>query len=112
MRAARALLGVDQKQLVEMSGASQPTIQRTEAREGNVCGVIDTLTKVIEAFECAGIYLMGENARSEVADAESASGTQPRHQVITPSDQKQNYGTATAGPGMILPLKRHKTQAA
>ena len=104
MRAARALLGTDQKQLAEMSGVSQPTIQRMEAREGNVRGVVPTLTKIVE---CAGI-----DARSEGTDAEPASGTQPHHEAITPSDQKQNYGTATAGPGMIPPLKRHKTQAA
>jgi transcriptional regulator with XRE-family HTH domain len=45
MRAARALLGIDQKQLAELSGVSVPTIQRMEASEGNVRGVIDTLTR-------------------------------------------------------------------
>jgi transcriptional regulator with XRE-family HTH domain len=64
MRAARALLGVDQKQLAEMSGVSLPTIQRMEASEGNVRGVIDTLTKVVEALDRAGIELIGENATS------------------------------------------------
>ena len=59
------MLGIDQKQLAEMSGVSQPTIQRMEASEGNVRGVIDTLTKVVEAFERAGIDLIGENTRSE-----------------------------------------------
>jgi predicted transcriptional regulator len=38
MRAARALLGMDQKQLAETSGVSLPTIQRMEASEGNVRG--------------------------------------------------------------------------
>ena len=51
MRAARALLGIDQRQLAELSGVSLPTIQRMEASEGNVRGVIDTLTKVVEAFD-------------------------------------------------------------
>lgn len=64
MRAARALLGIDQKQLAEMSGVSQPTIQRMEASDGNVRGVVDTLTKVVEAFERAGIELIGDNATS------------------------------------------------
>jgi transcriptional regulator with XRE-family HTH domain len=64
MRAARALLGIDQKQMAELSGVSVPTIQRMEASEGNVRGVIDTLTKVVEAFERAGIELIGENATS------------------------------------------------
>jgi predicted transcriptional regulator len=64
MRAARALLGIDQKQLAEMSGVSHPTIQRMEASDGNVRGVIDTLTKVVEALDRAGIELIGDNAIS------------------------------------------------
>lgn len=64
MRAARALLGIDQRQLAEMSGVSLPTIQRMEASEGNVRGVVDTLTKVVEAFDRAGIVLIGEGVPS------------------------------------------------
>jgi predicted transcriptional regulator len=64
MRAARALLGIDQRQLAELAGVSLPTIQRMEASEGNVRGVIDTLTKVIEAFDRAGVMLIGESATS------------------------------------------------
>ena len=64
MRAARALLGIDQRALAELSGVSLPTIQRMEASEGNVRGVVDTLMKVIEAFDRAGIELIGDNAAS------------------------------------------------
>jgi transcriptional regulator with XRE-family HTH domain len=64
MRAARALLGIDQRQLAELSGVSLPTIQRMEASEGNVRGVIDTLTKIVDAFDAAGIELIGDNATS------------------------------------------------
>ncbi len=64
MRAARALLGVDQRQLAEMSGVSLPTIQRMEASAGNVRGVVDTLTKVIEALDRAGVVLLAENSVS------------------------------------------------
>ncbi|RIA37428.1 helix-turn-helix protein [Hephaestia caeni] len=64
MRAARALLGIDQRQLAEMAGLSVPTIQRMEASEGNVRGVIDTLIKLIEALDKAGIELIGDNAVS------------------------------------------------
>ena len=64
MRAARALLGIDQRQLAELAGVSLPTIQRLEASEGNVRGVVETLTRVIEAFERAGVELIGENAVS------------------------------------------------
>ncbi|WP_400767201.1 helix-turn-helix domain-containing protein [Methylosinus sporium] len=65
LRAARALLGIDQKKLAELSGVSLPTIQRMEASDGNVRGVIETLTKVVEALNEAGVELLGENARSE-----------------------------------------------
>ncbi|MDQ8729957.1 helix-turn-helix domain-containing protein [Bradyrhizobium sp. LHD-71] len=65
MRAARALLGIDQKKLAELSGVSLPTIQRMEASEGNVRGVIDSLIKVVGALEASGIELIGDNARSE-----------------------------------------------
>jgi transcriptional regulator with XRE-family HTH domain len=64
MRAARALLGIDQRQLAELSDVSLPTIQRMEASEGNVRGVVETLTKVVEAFDAAGVELIGENSRS------------------------------------------------
>lgn len=64
MRAARALLGIDQRQLAELAGLSLPTIQRMEASDGQVRGVVDTLVKVISALERAGIELIGENAPS------------------------------------------------
>jgi len=64
MRAARALLGIDQKTLAEKSGVSLATIQRMEASDGNVRGVVDTLTKVVEALDELGIELIGENAQS------------------------------------------------
>ncbi|MCY1168415.1 hypothetical protein D9M73_84100 [compost metagenome] len=64
MRAARALLGIDQKQMAELAGVSLPTIQRMESSDGQVRGVVDTLVKVIKALEGAGIELIGENAPS------------------------------------------------
>ena len=65
LRAARALLGMDQKVLAELSGVSLPTIQRMEASEGVVRGNVDSLTKVIEALRAAGVELIGESVRSE-----------------------------------------------
>jgi transcriptional regulator with XRE-family HTH domain len=64
MRAARALLGIDQRQLAELSGVSVPTIQRMETSEGNVRGVVQTLTKVIEALDRAGVEIIGDNVES------------------------------------------------
>lgn len=64
MRAARALLGIDQQTLAELAGISLPTVQRMEASEGNVRGVVDTLMKVVGALDNAGIELIGENTPS------------------------------------------------
>ncbi len=64
MRAARALTGIDQRQLAELAGVSVPTIQRMEASHGQVRGVVDTLVKVIAALEDQGVELIGENAPS------------------------------------------------
>jgi transcriptional regulator with XRE-family HTH domain len=64
MRAARALLGIDQRQLAELAGISVPTVQRMEASAGNVRGMVESLTKVVEALDRAGIELIGENAVS------------------------------------------------
>ncbi|MCO5070295.1 MAG: helix-turn-helix transcriptional regulator [Rhizobiaceae bacterium] len=65
MRAARALLGIDQKQLAGMADVSLPTVQRMEASDGVVRGTVDTLTKVVEALGRAGIELIGDDQRSE-----------------------------------------------
>ena len=64
MRAARALLGIDQRTLARLSGVSLPTVQRMEASSGNVRGIVDSLTKVVAALDAAGVELIGENAAS------------------------------------------------
>jgi transcriptional regulator with XRE-family HTH domain len=64
MRAARALLQMDQRQLAELSGLSLPTIQRMEASEGVIRGNIESLTKLIAALKAAGVELIGEGAAS------------------------------------------------
>ena len=65
MRAARALLGLDQRRLAELAGVSLPTIQRMEASDGTVRGVVDTLMKVIEALDAAGVELIGNEQPSQ-----------------------------------------------
>lgn len=64
MRAARALLGIDQRELAERTGLSLPTIQRMEASEGVIRGNVDSLMKLIAGLEAAGIQLIGEGAAS------------------------------------------------
>lgn len=65
MKAARSLLGWDQRTLARAAGVSLPTIQRMEASAGNVRGNVDTLVKVIQAFDDAGVVLIAESAVSE-----------------------------------------------
>ena len=65
MRAARALLGIDQRQLAEASGLSVPTIQRMEASDGVIRGNVDSLMKLIGALDAAGVELIGEGAVSQ-----------------------------------------------
>ena len=64
MRAARALLGIDQRQLAELSGLSAPTIQRMEASETMVRGNVDSLVRLIAVFDAAGIEMIDEGAAS------------------------------------------------
>ncbi|WP_440995515.1 helix-turn-helix domain-containing protein [Arhodomonas sp. SL1] len=64
MRASRALLGIDQRKLAEMAGVSLPTIQRMEASDGTVRSNVDSLVKVVNALQRAGIELIAEGAIS------------------------------------------------
>jgi transcriptional regulator with XRE-family HTH domain len=64
MKAARALLGIDQRQLAKRCGLSLPTIQRMEASEGVVRGNVDSLMKLVDALAANGIELIGEGATS------------------------------------------------
>ncbi len=65
MRAARALLGIDQRELAQRSGLSLPTIQRMEASDGVIRGNVDSLMKLVDALGTAGIELIGEGAASQ-----------------------------------------------
>jgi len=79
LRAARALLGIDQRRLAALSGLSLPTIQRMEASEGVIRGNVDSLMKLVRALEAAGIELIAENASS------SGGGRGVRLKAATPA---------------------------
>jgi transcriptional regulator with XRE-family HTH domain len=64
MKAARALLGMDQRALALAAGVSLPTIRRMEASAANVRANVDTLVKVVAALDKAGVELIGEGAAS------------------------------------------------
>jgi len=66
LRAARALLGIDQPALARQAGLSLPTIQRMETSTGLIRGNVDSLTKVVQALEEMGVELIGDGGVSSV----------------------------------------------
>ncbi len=59
LRAARALLGIDQRRLAAMAGVSLPTVQRLEVSGHKVRGTLETMTRLVTALDAAGIELIG-----------------------------------------------------
>ena len=64
LRAARALVGIDQLTLAQRSTLSVPTIQRMEASDGLIRGNVDSLMKIIQALQDMGVELIGEGSTS------------------------------------------------
>jgi len=64
LRAARALLSIDQRQMAELADLSVPTIQRMEASDGVIRANVDSLMKLVSALEGAGIELINPGAAS------------------------------------------------
>jgi transcriptional regulator with XRE-family HTH domain len=65
IRAARALLGIDQRALAGLAGLSVPTIQRMEGSRGVVRGNVDSLTRLAAALDRAGIELIAAGVPSQ-----------------------------------------------
>lgn len=103
MRAARAMLGIDQRQLAELASLSLPTIQRMEASDGQVRGVVDTLVKVIRALERSGIELVGENASS------IGAGRGVRLRESTESKQAVHYESMLFDQTKAVPGEEQRT---
>jgi transcriptional regulator with XRE-family HTH domain len=55
IKAARALLAWSQEQMAGNSGVSIPTVKRLESADGALGGRSDTVKKIIEALEAAGV---------------------------------------------------------
>ena len=65
LKAAQALLGIDQRQLADASGLSLPTIQRMESSDGNIRGNVDSLVKLIGALDVLGVEVVNTGAVSQ-----------------------------------------------
>jgi hypothetical protein len=103
MRAARALLGIDQVTLAKRSLLSLPTIQRMETSGGLVRGNVDSLMKVIQALEEMGIELIGEAGISTVG----GRGVRLREHAAHTSLREQKLGASQSpSSGLLSSRKR------
>jgi transcriptional regulator with XRE-family HTH domain len=80
LRAARALLNIDQRQMADLADLSVPTIQRMEASDGVIRANVDSLMKLVSALESAGIELINPGA----ASATGGRGVRLREHVTSP----------------------------
>lgn len=65
MKAARALLGIDQRQLADLADLSLPTVQRMESSEGVVRCNVESMMRIMEALRQAGVELIADDADSQ-----------------------------------------------
>jgi transcriptional regulator with XRE-family HTH domain len=93
LRAARALVGLDQRQLAGRAGLSLPTIQRMEASAGVVRGNVDSLNKIVSALDDLGIELIGEGGASQ----NGGRGVRMKLGAISPSRPRRPTRAEVAG---------------
>jgi len=85
LRAARALLNIDQRQMAELADLSVPTIQRMEASDGVIRGNVDSLMKLVSALDGAGIELINPGVPSTTG----GRGVRLREHVAKPKTVRQ-----------------------
>ncbi len=80
LKAARALLNIDQRQTANLADLSVPTIQRMEASDGVIRGNVDSLMKLVSALENAGVELINPGGQSLAG----GRGVRLREHIMTP----------------------------
>src|ERR1041385_2222374 len=80
LRAARALLNIDQRQTADLAVLSVPTIQRMEGRDVVVRGNVDSLMKLVSALEKSAIELINPGVTSSAG----GRGVRLREHVAKP----------------------------
>jgi transcriptional regulator with XRE-family HTH domain len=78
LRAARALLRWEQKDLAQASGVSLPTIKRLETKPGAINAHGPTLAALDRALEAAGIQFIPENGGGPGVRLRHPIGTNPK----------------------------------
>jgi transcriptional regulator with XRE-family HTH domain len=94
LRAARALLNIDQRQMAKLADLSVPTIQRMEASDGVVRGNVDSLMRLVSALESAGIELINPG----VASATGGRGVRLKEHVAGPKVVRQPKLSSARAP--------------
>ena len=61
IRGARGMLRWSAKKLSEMSGVSLPTIQRMEGARGLLRSSVESVLKIQQALEDAGVFFIDED---------------------------------------------------
>ncbi|WP_426039112.1 helix-turn-helix domain-containing protein [Brevundimonas sp. DC300-4] len=115
VRAARALLGIDQKQLASLAGLSLPTVQRMERSEGSVRVIVDSLEKVLQAFAIAGVELIADGSpsagrgigvrlilRNQKALADTRSSTNTSLASLDAPDSAESAGCGACSPERLV----------
>ena len=98
LRAARALLSIDQRQMAELADLSVPTIQRMEASNGVIRANVDSLMKLVSALESAGIELINPGA----ASATGGRGVRLREHVTNPKASLKAKSKTVRQPKRVL----------
>jgi transcriptional regulator with XRE-family HTH domain len=102
LRAARALLSIDQRQIAELADLSVPTIQRMEASDGVIRANVDSLMKLVSALESAGIELINPGA----ASAMGGRGVRLREHVTNPKTTPKTKSKTARQPKRVLERAR------
>lgn len=106
LRAARALLGMDQRALAHAAQLSLPTIQRMEASEDVIRGTVDSLMKLVAALEAAGVELINDGETSTTG----GRGVRLRDSAAVKRARRQSRSQpqATRRPGLIASRSRSR----
>jgi transcriptional regulator with XRE-family HTH domain len=95
IKAARSLLRWKQDQLAQLTGLALSTIRRLERSEGRIEANFDTVEKIRQALENAGIEFIGSpnlGVRFWVQPEAAASPSQNGEAALAPARTGQAYG--------------------
>jgi hypothetical protein len=96
IRAGRALVRWEQRQLAEASSVSLPTVKRLEAKPGYLAAHASTVAALVRALEAAGIeFTNGEQPGVRLTKAAAARSKEPVGAAKQKGVAKATRGKAT-----------------